>query len=144
MTTSSPQEAQILTALQAVPLDRIHLMKTLFLVWYRGGRPKTGPFKFRPYLYGPCAFDLYAALEDMEQRGIVIHAPYPSSRWVRYYLTETGRAKALRLIMDDEQRAQIVEIARWAAEQNFQSLLNQVYQEAPEYASKTILRQDIR
>src|SRR5262245_12129268 len=85
------QQVQILTALSAEPLDRIRLMKTLFLAWYRNGCPETGPFTFEPYLYGPCAFDLYTVLEDLERRGLIAQAPHTSSRWARYHLTEAGR-----------------------------------------------------
>lgn len=132
---------QILTALQAAPLDRIRLMKTVFLVWHRSGRPQTGPFHFQPYLYGPCAFDLYTALEDMEHRGLIAQTPHPISRWASYYLTGAGKAEASRLTLECAQHVIIADIARWAATQTFRSLLNQVYQEAPDYASNSILRE---
>ncbi|MDA2926330.1 hypothetical protein MYX78_03690 [Acidobacteria bacterium AH-259-G07] len=134
------QEAQILVALQAVPLDRIRLMKTLFLIWYRAGQPATGPFQFEPYLYGPCAFDLYRALDEIEGGGLIVQTPEPFGRHGRYFLTETGKTKvASQRLLDDEQCRQIASVARWAANQNFRSLLNQVYKEAPEFASRSVL-----
>lgn len=135
----SAQWDQILAALSAAPLDRVRLMKTLFLFWYRRGKPRSGPFRFRPYLYGPCAFDLYGALEDMEREGLVVQAPHPVQRWGRYYLTELG-TKALALAgLTREDTEGIGEIANWAAMQGFRSLLEQVYREAPDYASESVL-----
>src|SRR3989442_8164544 len=64
-------------ALDAVPLDRVRLMKTAFLVWHKQGRPRSGPFAFEPYLYGPCAFDLYTSIEQLERRGEIVRAPHP-------------------------------------------------------------------
>ena len=141
MDATSLQQGQILAALSAEPLDRIRLMKTLFLIWHRNGCPETGPFTFEPYLYGPCAFDLYTALENLERRGLVAQAPHAVSRWARYHLTEAGRRAAEMITdIDESQRKQIAEIARWAARQGFHTLLNQVYQEAPNYATQSVLR----
>lgn len=132
------RQAQILVALQVKPLDRIRLMKTLFLVWYRNGKPESGPFHFEPYLYGPCAFDLYATLEDMERHGLVIQAPHPINGWSPYYLTAKGQNVASNLDLDEKET--IAEIARWAANQDFQTLLREVYKEAPEYANRSVFR----
>lgn len=142
MSTNSLQRAQILAALQTTPLDRVRLMKTIFLLWHRSGQPETGPFTFEPYLYGPCAFDLYAALEDMERRGLIVQAPHAISRWAPYHLTEEGsKAAALNTDLDKAQRETIAEIASWTAAQSFRSLLDHVYREAPDYATQSILRQ---
>lgn len=116
-------------------------MKTLFLVWYRGGRPQDGPFRFQPYLYGPCAFDLYAALEEMRRDGLIAQAAHPVSRLGRYFLTERGRNEASNMTLDADIRRTIAETAQWAAQQSFRSLLDEVYGEAPEYAAQTVLRE---
>lgn len=135
------QEAQILSALEAAPLDRIRLMKTLFLVWHRSGRPTRGPFKFQPYLYGPCAFNLYSALENMRQRRLVAQAPHPINQRAPYFLTEAGKSAARSIsALSDTERATIQSTARWAARQRFLSLLEQVYQEAPDYAVNSVVR----
>lgn len=133
------QQDQILVALQTVPLDRIRLMKTLFLFWYRNGRPANGPFSFKPYLYGPCSFDLYTALDDMVKNGLIVQALHSISRWANYHLTEAGLKAITCVSLDSTHRGQIVEIAHWSATQSFQSLLKQVYTEAPDYATQSIL-----
>ena len=127
------QEGQILVALEAAPLDRIRLMKTLFLVWYRSGRPNTGPFDFQPYLYGPCALDLYTAVDGLKARGLVIsHQP----RSPVYHLTESGKREAVTAPVDARLRALVAEIARWAVGEGLSGLINQVYAEAPDFAAQ--------
>ena len=59
----------ILLALRKTPLDRIRLMKTLFLVWNRSGRSIAGYFEFEPYLYGPCSLEMYSVLDDLTEHG---------------------------------------------------------------------------
>jgi len=140
MDNAAAQETQILVALQAAPLDRVRLMKVLFLVWYRSGCPEDGPFTFDPYLYGPCAFDLYEALGRITARGLIVQAPQPLTRWAAYHLTEAGRQSAASCSIADHQRAAISELAPWAAAQSFRSLLDAVYREAPEFAVSSVFR----
>jgi len=123
-----PKQAQIMLALKASPLDRIRLMKTLFLVWLRRGKPSAGPFTFEPYLY--------ATLREMESEGLIVQAPHTVYSRAPYYLTTKGQGLAAGLQADST----IEEVALWAAEQDFQSLLNQVYKEAPEFASRSVCR----
>lgn len=136
----SSQRAQIIAALNAAPLDRVRLMKTLFLFWHRAGEPSTGPFQFRPYLYGPCAFDLYSALEALDGEGLVVQAPHPDERWGRYYLTGAGMKVVARSQLGKTDVETIGEIANWAAAQSFRSLLDRVYREAPAFAAESVLR----
>lgn len=134
---------QVLAALSAAPLDRVRLMKTAFLVWHRNGRPADGPFDFRPYLYGPCAFDLYDALEILERRGRVARAPHIVFRWAPYHLTEAGRQAAARAVarLGARRARELMDTARWAARQSFRSLLARVYEEAPDFAASSLLRE---
>jgi len=143
MSVNVVKQAQVLIALQAVPLDRIRLMKTLFLTWHRSGRPSPQSFDFIPYLYGPCAFDLYEVLKELGQQGLVIQPPLQSPKWAPYYLTDGGKQATSEAVMfiEQGQRDMIQQIARWAAQQSFRSLLDTVYAEAPDYAVSSILRQ---
>lgn len=134
---------QILVALSEHPLDRLRLMKTLFLVWYRSGRPTSGPFLFCPYLYGPYSLDVYKTLFQLERAGLVVQAPHPIGRWGSYYLTEAGRDEAVyaESYLDPESSRRLKETARWAANQTFRSLLRVVYSEAPEFAARSVVRE---
>ncbi|MBI3961381.1 MAG: hypothetical protein HY335_01410 [Deinococcus sp.] len=118
---------QVLAALQAGPLDRFRLMQVLFLTWHRCGRPQASPFNSQPHLY--------VALEDLERRGLVRQVPDPRRHQVQYHLTAEGRQRAVTSReLAEKQREQIAEIARWVATQNWPSLLERVYKEAPDYA----------
>lgn len=144
MNPSPLQQAQILSALQVTPLDRVRLMKTLFLFWHRSGRSAFGPFRFRPYLYGPCAFDLYAALDAMEARGLIVQAPHPVNRWAPFHITNAGRHLILPLASEfpPSEQKRVSDIASWAAKQDFQSLLRHVYEEAPDYATESVFQSE--
>lgn len=54
-----------LAAAHQRPLDRIRLMKSLFLTWHRTERRLKDFYEFTPYLYGSCSFDLYRELEAL-------------------------------------------------------------------------------
>ena len=129
----------LLAALNAAPLDRIRLMKALFLTWYKQGQPADGPFHFEPYLYGPFALDVYGELEAAMREGLIAQPPYPTDRRTPYYLTEKGRTT----VMESQKRGDVpwemlTSNAQWAEQQSFSSLLTQVYQEAPEFAQQSV------
>jgi len=142
MASTPVQQAQILAALAAAPLDRIRLMKTLFLAWHRSRRPPDWPFVFQPYLYGPCAFEVYGALKDMQADGLIVQPPHPVSQWAPYHLTQAGRrsAPAAGDILGQGVHQMIRDISRWAGAQGFRSLLTAVYQEAPDFAVNSVAR----
>lgn len=135
------RQAQILVALDAAPLDRIHLMKTIFLYWHRSGRPSDGPFEFKPYLYGPCAFDLYRALDFLVFHRFAIQLPHQPEKAVPYYITALGRKAMRRIALPEDERETIKKIARNVAGLDLKALLTAVYREAPDFASKSLLRE---
>jgi hypothetical protein len=96
------------------PLDRIRLMKALFLIWHRSGRTLENYYEFTPYMYGPCSFDLYAELDAAQQEHLVSQAPHSVAQWAAYYLTPKGasRAEAVQAITSKE----IVNLIRAVAE----------------------------
>lgn len=142
MSTTERQNSQVLAALEAAPLDRIRLMKTLFLVWHRNGRPVHWPFTFTPYLYGPCSFEVYSTLDELKAHSLVVQPSLPIPNWAPYHLTAEGRKVARKSAanLDSEIARQIVETARWAHEQGFRSLLKSVYGEAPDFAVRSVAR----
>jgi hypothetical protein len=135
-------QGHILVALSGAALDRIRLMKTLFLVWYRSDDGEHGPFYFEPYLYGPCSFEVYRELDKLQSRGLIVQAPHPIAQRSRYHLTAAGRrvadtaAEQLGAKLSRELR----DTARWSAELSFGSLLSAVYSEAPEFVARSIAR----
>lgn len=132
----------ILLALRQTPLDRIHIMKTLFLIWHRSERKITDFFEFKPYLYGPCSFEVYSVLESLEADGYIVQPPHPMPQWVNYYLTERGKKEAVEAeerISHDILRL-IKEIVNEVSQLGFHELLRKVYAEAPDFAVNSMFR----
>lgn len=142
--TDTTKRDTLLVALDAAPLDRLRLMKTAFLTWDRAGRPKSGPFHFEPYMYGPCAFDLYTTLNELLRERLIARVPSQIFKWADHYLTEAGRREAARaaLRLGERQSARLRDIAVWARRQPFRALLERVYTEAPDFAKKSVLRRE--
>jgi len=132
----------ILLALRRTPLDRIHIMKTLFLIWHRSGRKIADYFEFVPYLYGPCSFEVYSALESLQADGLIVQPPHPTPQWVNYYLTERGKKKAEEVTnrASPETLRFIETVAEEISQLGFNELLRKVYTEAPDFAINSMFR----
>jgi len=133
----------VLLCLMRAPLDRLRLMKTLFLIWRRHLRADDADFfQFRPYLYGPCSFELYSVLETMQEGGSIVHESHPGERWGNYILSHRGKEEAqeARERADANELKAIEEIVKFASTASIGELLNQVYEEAPEYAVKSLFK----
>ncbi|RLB04006.1 MAG: hypothetical protein DRG83_05810 [Deltaproteobacteria bacterium] len=136
----------ILLALRKTPLDRIRLMKTLFLVWYRSGQNIPQYFEFEPYLYGPCSLEVYSVLEDLSKLRLIVQAPHPVQQWANYYLTERGRAIAEDVAknIEPKMRKLVEQVALEVSQLGFYELLRKVYSEAPEFAVNSLVREVIQ
>jgi len=132
----------VLLLLRAKPMDRIRLMKALFLLWHRSGRNIPGYFRFEPYLYGPCSFEVYSFLDDLCARRLIVQLPHPVERWPEYYLTARGREAAERAAKsaDPQIRLQLEQVAKEVSELEFSELLRRVHEEAPEFAVNSVGR----
>lgn len=133
----------VLLALRRTPLDRIHIMKTLFLIWHRSERNIPDYFKFEPYLYGPCSFEVYSALADLQAEGLIVQPPHPVPQWVNYYLTAKGKKES----EESAKRAYpealelIEKVVDETSRLNFSELLRKVYAEAPGFAVNSMFRE---
>jgi hypothetical protein len=138
-TSTMSQGDWLLVFLAETPLDRLRLMKALFLFWHRQEKRLEGYFDFQPYLYGPFSFEMFGVLERLEAPGLVSRAPDEQPRYATYYLTRKGRQRAHEIgrrldpdVLDDVRRT-----ASEVSGLGFMDLLRRVYREAPEYASRT-------
>lgn len=136
----------ILLVLRRVPLDRIHLMKALFLIWCRSGRKIKDYFEFERYLYGPCSFEVYSELDKLMADELIVQPPHPLPQWVNYYLTKKGNKEAGEIAkkVDIETMTLIEETAMEVSQLGFLELLKKVYTEAPDYAVNSMFRRVIR
>jgi hypothetical protein len=132
----------ILLLLRETPIDRIHIMKALFLIWHRSGRKIPDYFEFVPYLYGPCSFEVYSTLTDMESNRLIVQPPHLLPKWANYYLTEKGKTQAAEIskkVPFDILRV-IKEVASEISKLSFYELLRKVYNEAPDFANNSMFK----
>lgn len=139
---SADKKDLLLLALKERPLDRLHLMKALFLTWHRGGRNIPEYFRFQPYLYGPCSFEAYRVLDEMLKEQLIAQASEPLQRWAKYYLTEKGRRAATEAAIRADRRiaALLASAVNEVAALGFGPLLAAVYAEAPDFAVNSVAR----
>jgi len=132
----------ILLVLKQAPLDRIHIMKALFIIWHRSGRNITDYFEFEPYLYGPCSFEVYSVLGNLQSSGFIDQPLHPVPRWVNYYLTEKGRKEAEQATKGVSYATLrlIEEVSKETSQMGFFELLQRVYTEAPDFAVNSMFR----
>ncbi len=136
----------ILLILNQSPLDRIHIMKTLFLIWIRANKQLEDFFEFVPYHYGPCSFEVYTELDVLQTNGLVLQPPYRIPNWEKYYLTETGRnlAREASKKLPDRTSTLLKTVTAQVADLSFNELLKTVYAEAPEFAKHSLLRSRVK
>lgn len=117
-------------------------MKALFLVWHRSNRRIDDFYEFVPYMYGPCSFSLYRELETARAERHVVQAPHPVLRWTPYFLTLSGKLLADRAAskIDRDTRELIKSTAIEVQSLPFLKLLQRVYSEAPDFATKSVAR----
>jgi len=133
----------VLLLLRQNPLDRIHIMKALFLIWHRSGRNIKNYFEFVPYLYGPCSFEVYSVLENLQANGFIVQPPHSMPQWVNYYLTEKGRKEAENAAAraSSDILRFIEKIVEQVSRLGFYELLQMVYTEAPDFAVNSMFRE---
>ena len=132
----------VLLALDAAALDRLRVMKALFLVWLHYNRNIHDYFEFVPYLYGPCSFEVYSILSDLQRDKLAVQAPESPLAWAPYYLTQRGKEEATeakKRAKPDEQEA-IRKWAQFAESTDFHNLLRHVYTQAPDFAVNSLVR----
>jgi uncharacterized protein YwgA len=132
----------ILLALKKSPMDRIHIMKALFLVWHRSGQNIPGFFQFQPYLYGPYSREVYDSLDQLLKENLIVQPPHPAQEWANYYLTRRGQALAEQLGEGCQPGmvARLNQVVEEVSQLDFKMLLRRVYREAPEFAAQTLVR----
>lgn len=122
------------------PLDPVRIMKGLFLLNQRATLPANERYDFVPYLYGPCSRDIYRDLDTLVSGGLLA-AEQPWGRsWSLYSPTARGRLEAERLQANVSPRAMDImrEIKNHIVSVPFGRLLQEVYRQYPEYATRSV------
>jgi len=141
MTTLAKRD-WLLLLLHQEPLSRFYLMNALFLIWNRSGRDLPDYYRFAPYKYGLCSFDLYPELHKLlKERLACRQASQHAANWDSYCLTPAGidRAAAIQATTSKETLALVRAVAEEVAGLSFEALLQRVYFEAPDFASRSAL-----
>jgi len=118
------------------PMSPLQLMKAIFL-YAQEEKPKDF-YKFVPYLYGPCSFDVYADLKLLEGNGFI--TSYPTHRgWSFFGITSEGE----KYLMSDIKVIQkLDEIKKIILSKSFIELLKYVYSKYPEFAQNSIFNSE--
>ena len=140
------KEDWILLKLREAPMDRIHIMKALFLIWNRSQRNLPNYFEFVPYLYGPCSFEVYSTLENLQRNDFIVQPPYPPTQWSNYYLTRKGEKKVEEICkkVTPEILKIIKEVVNEISKLTFIELLQKVYSEAPDFINNSLFKNMIK
>ncbi len=136
------KHAQILVALSEASLDRLKLMKVLFMIWFEQGLEGSAPFIFQPYLYGPYSLDVYKALDELKDKRLILQGNGSTNSKSPYFLTKEGKSAidCTSLILEREELTKLKEIARSFSKMSFKSLLTEIYTKAPEYAINPVVK----
>ncbi|MBI4722518.1 MAG: hypothetical protein HY769_05910, partial [Candidatus Stahlbacteria bacterium] len=110
--------------------------------WHRSGRNIIDYFKFEPYLYGPCSFEVYSALDETELNRQIVQPLHSVPQWVNYYLTESGKKEAEEVSerTSPETVSFIRTVVKEISQLGFYELLKKVYTEAPDFAVNSMFK----
>lgn len=104
---------------------------------------KDERYKFVPYNYGPMSTRIYKDLEVLIAEDLVEAVSVEGQAWSRYVATEKGLLQAKKLLQREPGEAaahRLHEIKQEIASKTFSAVLEDVYDQYPEYATKSVFR----
>jgi hypothetical protein len=124
------------------PMDRIRVMKGLFLLSQEGPAGFRELYHFEPYRFGPFDKAVYTHLDWLQAKGLVKAERNPASGQPEYLLTPAGqaRADASDASLDEQARSELARIKSFVTTRSFVTLLRQIYAKYPSYAVRSDLR----
>jgi len=125
-------------------MSPIQIMKAMFLLKKELSLSDEEFYKFEPYLYGPCSFEIYSSLEKLEKEGFIEVVP-SSFRW-RYYKISKKERKYIEEIIgiiDKQILEKIKTVKQMVLSKSFIELLSYVYKKYPEYAKNSIINIEV-
>lgn len=120
-------------------MQPIQIQKTLFKFAKESSVGKSETYRFVPYDWGPCSFEIYDDLGELREAGLI--EAVPSGRgWNAYHLTDAGAEEAEKI--SSKAKASILKklqsIRDWVTSRSFQQLLRDVYDDYPKYATESL------
>ena len=127
------------------PIDPIRIQKGMFLFAKTAGAPQKQTYDFVPYNWGPCGFEVYDDLDDLLNQGLIEKLPVLGASWHTYRRTATGHVAADRIAKSKSPTirklsAAVADIRSSIQTRSFNQLLESVYEDYPEYATKSLFR----
>ena len=120
-------------------IQPIQIQKTMFKFAKESGASESDIYKFEPYNWGPCSFEIYDDLSTLRLEGL-LETLRSGRGWSMYGLTEEGRARVEQVRMESNQdHLKALDAKRdWVVSRNFEQLLRDVYDEYPKYATQSM------
>jgi len=131
----------LLHATEGGHLDRVRIVKGLFLLSQESPEPLENFYSFYPYLYGPFSSEIYSDLDELIEENLIAIDLKIAPSWSQYRLTDKGssRAKELWKALSKPIRQKLSEIAKNVLSLSFSKLLTYVYGKYPDYARESVL-----
>jgi uncharacterized protein YwgA len=122
-------------------LDRIRVMKGMFLFAQSGIPRQTERYEFVPYDWGPFSRDVYTDLEALQSDGLLVAVP-EGSRYAAYRVTDAGRQRAehVQPTLPADATRRLGEIKATVTSKSFLELLEYVYERHSAFAQRRRLR----
>ena len=145
------RKKDILLVLMHLPTNKklemmspIQIMKALFLFKMELNLSDSEFYKFEPYLYGPCSFEVYSDLASLQLQGLADTEP-SFWGWKYYRLTDKGRSIAEKVVreMDKDKLDTLQRVKNIVMSKSFMELLRYVYDKYPEYAKNSIVNTEV-
>lgn len=117
----------------------LQIMKGLFLI---SEQLKIKNFyKFEPYLYGPCSFEVYQDINTLLTKNLITTIRAFPSYWAYYRITPQGAKEATQILQKTDQKilTKMKEIKKLVLSKSFFELLKYVYEKYPQYAINSII-----
>lgn len=126
----------LLAAGNSKKMSPIQIMKALFL--FAQTKKPDDFYKFKPYLYGPCSFEVYSDLKDLTSKGYI--TTYPSyHNWSFYRITLFGKKKIKK---EGKLKKDLESIKKLVVSKSFLELLQYIYSKYPKFAKDSIINKD--
>ncbi|MBK9344659.1 MAG: hypothetical protein IPN07_16850 [Dehalococcoidia bacterium] len=117
-------------------VDKLQIMKGMFLFQNEGKPPAEVNYRFQPYDYGPFTTEVYRDLDILVGAGVV----QPSLDGKSFRVTPAGAASLGRVLYEREQAQRLQELRSEVTQLSFRALLKRVYEAHPEFATKSRAR----
>ena len=120
-------------------IQPIQIQNTLFKFTMESGVSEDEAFKFDPYTWGPRSIDIYDALGELQNEGMVDVELSPRG-WDVCRPTDKGERaiEELKGQAPPELVSKLYEMLDWVKSRDLQPLLRDVYRDYKEYATETL------